>query len=112
QNISLNLEDACQNIMVLGGIGSGKTTCVMQPLLLQCLDQQCGGLIFDIKGDVKETVKQFADSTNKELVILGPDHTRMNLIEGLTPEVASSFLKSAFLLSDKRSIDSFWIDTA
>ena len=58
--------------LVLGGIGSGKTTCVMQPLLLQCLDQQCGGLIFDIKGDVKEAVKQFAASTNRELVILGP----------------------------------------
>jgi type IV secretory pathway TraG/TraD family ATPase VirD4 len=112
QNVALNLEDACQNILVLGGIGSGKTTCVMQPLLLQCLDQQCGGLIFDIKGDVKDAVKQFAASTNKDLVILGPNHTRMNLIEGLTPEVASSFLKSAFLLSDKRSVDSFWIDTA
>src|SRR5690606_3155531 len=33
QQVSLTLEDACQNILVLGGIGSGKTTCVMQPLL-------------------------------------------------------------------------------
>ena len=107
QNISLTLEDACQNILVLGGIGSGKTTCVMQPILLQCLDQQCGGLIFDIKGDVKEAVKKFAAATQKELVILGPNHTRMNLIEGLTPEVAASFLKSAFLLSDKGSLDPF-----
>ncbi len=34
QHIALNLADACQNILVLGGIGSGKTTGVMQPLLL------------------------------------------------------------------------------
>jgi hypothetical protein len=72
QEILLNLEDACQNILVLGGIGSGKTTCVMQPLLLQCLDQQCGGLIFDIKGDVKTAVNKFAAATQKKLVVLHP----------------------------------------
>jgi len=36
----------------------------------------------------------------------------MNLIEGLTPEVAASFLKSAFLLGNKGNVDSFWVDTA
>lgn len=56
QEVTLSLADVCQNILVLGGIGSGKTTCVMQPLLLQCLEQDCGGLIFDIKGDVKRVV--------------------------------------------------------
>ncbi|RDI37984.1 hypothetical protein AQULUS_24930 (plasmid) [Aquicella lusitana] len=112
QQVALTLEDACQNVLVLGGIGSGKTTCVMQPLLLQCLDQHCGGLIFDIKGDVKEAVSQFAAATNRNLVILGPHHRRMNLIEGLTPEVAASFLKSAFLLGNKGNVDSFWVDTA
>lgn len=112
QQVTLTLEDACQNVLVLGGIGSGKTTYVMQPLLLQCLDQQCGGLIFDIKGDVKEAVSKFAVATNRELVVLGPHHRQMNLIEGLTPEVASSFLKSAFLLGNKGNVDSFWVDTA
>jgi hypothetical protein len=112
QQVTLTLEDACQNILVLGGIGSGKTTCVMQPLLLQCLDQRCGGLIFDIKGDVKEAVCKFAAATNRELVVLGPHHRRMNLIQGLTPEIAASFLKSAFLLGNKGNVDSFWVDTA
>jgi hypothetical protein len=112
QHVTLKLEDACQNILVLGGIGSGKTTCVMQPLLLQCLDQECGGLIFDIKGDVKDAVARFAASTGRELVVLGPHQRRMNLIEGLTPEVAASFLKSAFLLGNKGNVDSFWVDTA
>jgi hypothetical protein len=94
QQVILNLEDACQNILVLGGIGSGKTTCVMQPLLLQCLDQNCGGLIFDVKGDVKNAVTQFTAATNSELIILGPKHTQINLLEGLTPEIAAYFLKS------------------
>lgn len=112
QQVSLNLEDACQNILVLGGIGSGKTTCLMQPLLLQCLDQGCGGLVFDIKGDVKDAVKRFAATTKRECITLGPKHTQINLLEGLTPEVAASFLKSAFLLSGKGHLDAFWVDTA
>ena len=112
QQVSLSLEEACQNILVLGGIGSGKTTCVMQPLLLQCLDQNCGGLIFDIKGDVKHAVKEFALATNRNLVFLGPNNHKINLLDGLTPEVAASFLKSAFLLNGRGSSDSFWVDTA
>src|SRR2546423_10593374 len=35
----------------------------------------------------------------------------MNLLAGLTPEVAASFLKSAFLVNGA-SRDGFWIDTA
>lgn len=112
QKVCLNLNDACQNILVLGGIGSGKTTGVMQPLLLQCLDQNCGGLIFDIKGDVKGAVQQMSAITHKELVLVGPGHLHLNLLEGLTPEVAASFLKSAFLLNGKGSVDAFWMDTA
>ncbi|MDP1575125.1 MAG: type IV secretion system DNA-binding domain-containing protein [Coxiellaceae bacterium] len=112
QQVTLTLEDACQNILVLGGIGSGKTTGVMQPILLQCLDQKCGGLIFDIKGDVIDAVAQFAKATQRSLVVLGPHHQKMNLIEGLTPEVAASFLKSAFLLGNRGNTDSFWVDTA
>ena len=45
-------------------------------------------------------------------MVLGPHHRRMNLIEGLTPEVAASFLKSAFMLGHKGNVDSFWVDTA
>jgi len=36
----------------------------------------------------------------------------MNLLAGLTPEVAASFLKSAFLLNGGTKMDGFWIDTA
>lgn len=48
QDISLSLTDATQNILVLDGIGSGKTTRAIHPLLVQLLNQRCGGLIFDI----------------------------------------------------------------
>ena len=112
QHITLSLEDACQNIAVMGGIGSGKTTRAIQPLLLQLLDQNCGGLIFDIKGDFKKTVFAFAETTGKLIVTIGPGQKGMNLLQDLSPEVASSFLKSAFLLSGESRENPFWINTA
>lgn len=109
QQVALSLTDATQNILILGAIGSGKTTSVMHPLLLQLLDQDCGGLIFDIKGDFHQAVKHFA-TTLKPYHTIGPGFSKMNLLAGLSPELAASFLKSALLQSN--STDSFWGDTA
>jgi len=111
-DIVLSTEDAAQNILVLGGIGSGKTTRLMQPMLIQLLDQGCGGLLFDVKGDVKHAAIQLAELVGSKITIIGPNHNQMNLLAGLTPEVAASFLKSAFLLGGGTRIDEFWIDTA
>jgi hypothetical protein len=112
QNVALSLQDAAQNVIVLGGIGSGKTTRAIQPLLTQLLDQDCGGIIFDIKGDFGAAVYSLAQDAGREVVTIGPERTRMNLLAGLTPEVAASFLKSAFIMNQRGSFDSFWIDTA
>lgn len=112
QNVVLGLQDAAQNILVLGGIGSGKTTRAVQPLLVQLLDQDSGGLIFDIKGDFKRAVEVIANGAGHPLTVIGPEKTKMNLISGLTPEVAASFLKSALLLNSRGAGDPFWIDTA
>ena len=111
-NIVLTVDEAAQNILVLGGIGAGKTTRLMQPLLAQLLDQACGGLLFDVKGDVKQVAIRLGEMTNRPITIIGPNHHHMNLLAGLTPEVAASFLKSAFLLSGGAKLDSFWVDTA
>ena len=112
QQITLGIEDAAQNILILGAIGSGKTTCAMHPLLMQLIDQDCGGLIFDIKGDFQNAVLSIAGDLNREIIIIGGNHNTMNLLAGLTPEVASSFLKSIFTLNSPYQNDTFWLDTA
>ena len=112
QNVALSLQDAAQNILILGGIGSGKTTRAVQPLLLQLLDQDSGGIIFDIKGDFKQAVIEIANAVGREITLIGPERTRMNLIKNLEPEIAASFLKSALLLNGRGNADPFWIDTA
>lgn len=114
QDIVLSLEDATHNMVVLGGIGSGKTTCVINPVLLQLFQQDCGGLIFDIKGDFHSTVYKFSENliSKERLVRLGMGGHPINLIEGLSPEMAASFLKSALILGGQGRGESFWIDTA
>ena len=112
QGVSINLRDAAQNICIFGGIGSGKTTRAVYPLLVQLLDLQTGGLIFDIKGDFCSAALGLAKDCKRDIEVIGPEKTSMNLLSGLTPEVASSFLKSTFLLNASGKHDAFWFDTA
>ena len=114
QEICLGWRDAAQNILILGGIGSGKTTQLIHPLLAQVLDQDCGGLIFDIKGNFAQTVKALATATghSRRLFLIGPEYLALNLIEGLTPEVAASFLKSSLMLGGTSDVNRFFTDTA
>ena len=112
QQVALFGDDAAQNILILGATGSGKTTSAVKPLLLQLFEQQCGGLIFDIKGDFYQTVAKLSSSTNQVYTVIGAYDKPFNLLTGLSPEIASSFLKSAFLLNGSQRHDSFWIDTA
>ena len=112
EQVGLSLDAACENVKVFGGIGSGKTTRAIQPILVQLLDQECAGLIFDIKGDFKHAVRTIAAETGHEITLVGPGHAGLNLLEGLSPEAAASFLKSCLLLNGGGKGDSFWIDTA
>ncbi|MHB1566224.1 MAG: type IV secretory system conjugative DNA transfer family protein [Acidiferrobacter sp.] len=109
--VILARRDWNQNLLVLGGIGSGKTTSVIQPVLWQALGQGVGGLIFDIKGDFGAAVSALCHQRQRPLTVIGPRRTAFNLLRGLTPETAASFLRSALLLTGTPG-DPFWIDTA
>lgn len=115
QYVWLVNDDACQNIVVFGGIGAGKTTRVINPILFQCLGYaDVGGLIFDIKGDFVESVNSFASWFNRPVykIGVGADCVGTNLLKGLTPEQAAGFLQSTFYLTGGATNDSFWIQSA
>ncbi len=115
QNVWLANDDACQNIAVFGGIGAGKTTRVINPLLFQSLAyRDVGGLIFDIKGDFVESVNAFANYWERPVtrIGVGDDCKGVNLLRGLTPEQAAGFLQSTFYLTGGSMQDSFWIQAA
>ena len=116
QDVWLVNDDCCQNICVMGGIGSGKTTRIINPLLYQLLEyNDVGGLIFDIKGDFGSAVDQFAHEVggrNIHRIGVGEYCQGINLIGGLTPQQTAGFLQSTFYLCGGSMNDSFWIQSA
>jgi len=113
QPVALVDDDACQNVVIYGGIGSGKTTSGINRFLDQSLRQDCGGLIFDVKGDYGLTVHALASAIGRPIDTIGINGRPFNLLAGLTPEIAASFLKSAFLLSGNTGANSvIFVDTA
>lgn len=115
QQILLKEADACMNVVVQGGIGSGKSTEIMYSLLVQLLDQDCGGLVKDVKTNFKDAVAAAAAAVGekgKRVVVVGPGHSQMNLLAGLSPEQAASNLKSALLLVGNVNESPIWVNTA
>lgn len=116
QMVWLANDDCCQNICVMGDIGTGKTTRIINPLLFQLLHySDVGGLIFDIKGDFGKSVNQFAEEAGGREVHrigVGGGCVGINLIGGLTPQQAADFLQSTFYLTGGAPNDSFWIQSS
>ncbi len=106
-------EDCCKNTIILGGIGSGKTTRAINPLLKQVFEQQAGALILDIKADFSREVDYIANLTGRSYVTVGHGGLTLNLIRGTSPELAASYLKSCFIASGSAGgSGAFFVDQA
>lgn len=111
--VILSLKDAILNLIIFGGIGSGKTSNIINPLLVQLIDDGYGGLIFDVKGSFKRIALAIAAETGRSIELIGPSHQPMNLIAGLTPETAAEYVKAAILLDNHSNRDNtHWNETA
>jgi len=112
-NVTLNLRDAAKNIAIFGETGTGKTTRVINHLLVQALDFDCGGLIFDVRGDFHTTAAHAAQLTGKTIQRIGVGQLGLTLLDGLTPNTAAGFLEAAFKLLGQGEGDSaFWLSLA
>jgi type IV secretory pathway TraG/TraD family ATPase VirD4 len=107
-------DDASQNVMIFGGTGAGKTSREINRLLQQAFQQRAGILTFNVKGDFEPVFAAIARSVARSYTSIGIGGRRLNLIDGLNPELASSFLKSAIILAvpSLSAEAKFWINTA
>lgn len=111
--IQLSPEDCSKNLIIFGGIGGGKTSRSINPLLLQLLRQNTGAMIFDIKTDFQKDVSALTKMAGRDYQVVGDGGMTLNLFRGCTPELASSYLKSCFLAQGQGTGDSaFWVDSA
>jgi len=109
-------DDAAQSIVAFGATGSGKTTGINLPLVAQSLAQDGGIFAFDVKGDYGDDFCELARRVDRDVIIIGArrDGGRpCNVLHDLSPEMAASFLKSAFLLAGSGGGNSaYWVDLA
>jgi len=115
QQVTFGISDAAMNTVIYGGIGSGKTTRLINPLLLQALRQDTGVLVFNVKGDFAKEMDYLARAANRPYQVIGDGGDDFNLLEGLTAEEAAGFLRSAFtkFADGKGGGDGeFWIGNA
>ncbi|MDR2244561.1 MAG: type IV secretion system DNA-binding domain-containing protein [Burkholderiales bacterium] len=114
--ITLPPDSCCQNIFIAGGIGQGKTTALINPILLQIFRSDCSAIVFDVKGDFRREVDAIAKLVGRDYKVIGcggDGSLTINLFRDVTPELASSYLKSCFVARGGATGDgAFWTDTA
>ena len=64
--VVLSPEDCAKNIIAFGGIGSGKTSRFINPLMLQLMEQNAGALVLDIKTDFQREVAAITAHVGRE----------------------------------------------
>lgn len=70
--ITLTPEDRFLHLHVLGPTGSGKSSSVLMPLIVQDLHHGYGMLVLDPKGDLADAAYQAAKSTGRSILRMDP----------------------------------------
>lgn len=113
ERVHLVGDEASQNILVLGGTGSGKTTRSLNNMCAEAALQDCGILALNVKGDWDLAFREIARRAGRRVEEIGIGATPLNLLDGLSPEIAASYIKSALLLAGNTSGDNaFWNELA
>lgn len=111
-----------QNILITGGIGTGKTASAMYPFTKQLikyknnnLSKKLGFLILDVKGNYYSKIKEFAkeyDRSNDVIVIeLNGKYTYNPLNKpNLKASILANRIKTILLLFSPNNSESYWLD--
>ena len=111
-----------QNILITGGIGTGKTASAMYPFTKQLIkyendnsSKKLGFLILDVKGNYYSKIKEFAkeyDRLNDVIVIeLNGKYTYNPLDKpNLKASILANRIKTILLLFSPNNSESYWLD--
>lgn len=122
--IYLSEKSLYQNILITGGIGTGKTASAMYPFTKELIgymanneDKKLGFLILDVKGNYYIKVKEFANEFNRDsdviVIELNGKYTYNPLDKPhLKASILANRLKTILLLFSPNNSESYWIDKA
>ena len=111
-----------QNMLITGGIGTGKTASAMYPFTKQLIKYKCnspqeklGFLILDVKGNYYSKVKEFAAQYNRQndviVIELNGKYTYNPLDKpNLKASILANRIKTILLLFSPNNSESYWLD--
>ena len=111
-----------QNMLITGGIGSGKTASAMYPFTKQLIKYKCdnlkeklGFLILDVKGNYYSKVQEFAKDYNRQndviVIELNGKYTYNPLDKpNLKSSILANRIKTILLLFSPNNSESYWLD--
>lgn len=111
-----------QNILITGGIGSGKTSSLLYPITEQLIkyknhssSSKLSFLILDVKGNYYKYVYDVCLKCNRldDLIIIGLNHnTRYNPLHKphLKPQILANRLKTILTLFSPNNPETYWLD--
>ncbi len=121
-NIYIPEKSMYQNILVIGSIGSGKTSSAMYPFTKQLMQyksdvskEKLSFLILDVKGNYYSKVLSFAETFNRlddVIVIEYGGKFKYNPLDkpDLKASVLANRLKTIMLLFSPNNTESYWLD--
>jgi hypothetical protein len=109
---SAGLRDLETHVLVLGGVGAGKTSAILRPVGKQIANwregsQSTGMVILDGKGSLPQEFKEIDDT----LEIVDPRQVRVSLVKGLDPVTAIDTIVGLFNKEGQKG-DRFFVDSA
>ena len=111
-----------QNMLITGGIGTGKTASAMYPFTKQLIKYKCdnpkeklGFLILDVKGNYYSKVREFAEEYHRQndviVIELNGKYTYNPLDKpNLKASILANRIKTILLLFSPNNSESYWLD--
>lgn len=110
---SITIDEGTHGVLVIGGVGRGKTASFMLPMVSALIEQGLPGLILDIKNNFTGQVRQLARLAGREddIIEIGTHPTAMpiNLLEGLSQSEIQQLFESLLLSGQEHSTNIDWL---
>jgi hypothetical protein len=104
--------DAPDHLYVVDGFVVTHNTSLLNAYFLQAFKQGCGGLFLNVKGDYDYVLRKLAKRAGRTIRTIGIDGESVNLMDGVTPQMASTYIQTSLRLVDKGHNATFWSNIA
>lgn len=112
QSVRFTRAELCLHLIAFGGTGSGKTGSWFVPILRQFIEQWCGALVSNSKGNFDRVVVALAEAAGREddvrVIGYGDDAENVNLFSTVPPNMIATYTSPLLRMTDKSEKSGLW----